>query len=218
MRSKRTIVVSSSAEQLAGLTGTNGETDADNPYHSARRRRARCMRQRRQRRYPAGRSAGLRCADSVTSDSATISSASSVTTPVTISGVNVNTRFCRVQGMARPSSDSEIKFEVWLPATADAWTGRFKLNGTGGYAGATPYRAACAGRRRRHRHRRQQHGPRRRRVGQLDAQPPGEGEGLGPARALLRRHRRQGGQPGVLRHAGVRTRTSRAAPTAGGRP
>ncbi|CAA9385391.1 MAG: hypothetical protein AVDCRST_MAG51-57, partial [uncultured Ramlibacter sp.] len=46
--------------------------------------------------------------------------------------------FCRVTGTARPSSDSEIKWEVWLPL-ADAWTGRMKVNGTGGYAGATPY-------------------------------------------------------------------------------
>lgn len=75
----------------------------------------------------------------VTSDSATITSAASITSPTTISGVNVDVKFCRVQGTARPSMDSEIKFEVWLPATADAWTGRFKLNGTGGYAGATPY-------------------------------------------------------------------------------
>ena len=46
---------------------------------------------------------------------------------------------CRVQGVARPSPDSEIKFEVWLPPTAADWTGRMKVNGTGGYAGATPY-------------------------------------------------------------------------------
>jgi feruloyl esterase len=75
----------------------------------------------------------------VTSDASTITSAVSVTSETTISGVNVSTNFCRVQGVAKPSSDSEIKFEVWLPATKAAWTGRFKLNGTGGYAGATPY-------------------------------------------------------------------------------
>ena len=47
--------------------------------------------------------------------------------------------FCRVQGTARPAADSEIKFEVWLPPTLAAWAGRMKVNGTGGYAGATPY-------------------------------------------------------------------------------
>jgi feruloyl esterase len=35
--------------------------------------------------------------------------------------------------------DSEIKFEVWLPPSAADWTGGMKVNGTGGYAGATPY-------------------------------------------------------------------------------
>src|SRR6185503_14337977 len=28
--------------------------------------------------------------------------------------------FCRVSGVSRPTSDSEIKFEVWMP---DAWNG-----------------------------------------------------------------------------------------------
>ena len=75
---------------------------------------------------------------SVTSDSSTITSAQFVATASTISGVAAPANFCRVQGTAKPTSDSEIKFEVWLP-TAAAWSGRFKQNGTGGYAGATPY-------------------------------------------------------------------------------
>src|ERR671937_93651 len=57
----------------------------------------------------------------------------------TVNGVTPTVPFCRVQGTATPSSDSEIKFEVWLPDTAAAWSGRMKVNGTGGYAGATPY-------------------------------------------------------------------------------
>jgi feruloyl esterase len=76
---------------------------------------------------------------SVTSDSSTMTAADSITPPATIGGVAVTVPFCRVQGTARPTSDSEIKFEVWLPPTAGAWTGRMKVNGTGGYAGATPY-------------------------------------------------------------------------------
>ena len=75
----------------------------------------------------------------VTSDAATITSAASVSPPAIISGVTVSVPFCRVQGVARPSSDSEIKFEVWLPPTVGDWTRRMKVNGTGGYAGATPY-------------------------------------------------------------------------------
>ena len=75
----------------------------------------------------------------VTSDATTMTAADSVTPPATIGGAAVSVPFCRVQGTARPSSDSEIKFEVWLPPTVDAWNGRMKQNGTGGYAGATPY-------------------------------------------------------------------------------
>ncbi|HEX2544339.1 MAG TPA: tannase/feruloyl esterase family alpha/beta hydrolase [Ramlibacter sp.] len=74
----------------------------------------------------------------VTAEASTIASAVSVTSATSIGNTAVDARFCRVQGVARPTPASEIKFEVWLPA-ASAWTGRFKLNGTGGYAGAVPY-------------------------------------------------------------------------------
>ncbi len=63
-------------------------------------------------------------------------------------------------------------------------------------------RAARAGYRRRLHHRRQQHGPRRRRVGELDAGSPGKGQGLGSARALLRGHRGEDAEPRVLQPAG----------------
>jgi feruloyl esterase len=75
----------------------------------------------------------------VTTADATVTSAALTSPPVTIGGAAVTVPFCRVQGVARPSFDSEIKFEVWLPPTATAWTGRLKVNGTGGYAGAVPY-------------------------------------------------------------------------------
>jgi len=85
--------------------------------------------------------AALTCAQltSVTSEASTITAAALVPANTTVNGVTPTVPFCRAQGTARPSQDSEIKFEVWLPATAAAWTGRFKQNGTGGYAGATPY-------------------------------------------------------------------------------
>lgn len=85
--------------------------------------------------------AALDCASliTVTPDASTITSAALFTPPTTIGGVAVTVPLCRVQGVARPSPDSEIKFEVWLPPTADDWTGRMKVNGTGGYAGSTPY-------------------------------------------------------------------------------
>lgn len=45
--------------------------------------------------------------------------------------------FCRAQGVSRPSSDSNIYFEVWLPT--DTWNGKFLSSGEGGYAGALNY-------------------------------------------------------------------------------
>src|SRR5579862_2264558 len=39
--------------------------------------------------------------------------------------------FCRVQMTSRPSSDSEIKIEIWLPATG--WNGNMEANGNGGW-------------------------------------------------------------------------------------
>ena len=75
----------------------------------------------------------------VTTADATITSAAITEAPATIGGATVSVPFCRVQGTARPSSDSEIKFEVWLPPTVTDWTQRLKVNGTGGYAGAIPY-------------------------------------------------------------------------------
>ena len=68
-----------------------------------------------------------------------ITSASSISGPSAIGGIRVGVPFCRVEGIARPSSDSEIRFEVWLPSSADKWTGRMKVDGTGGYAGGVPY-------------------------------------------------------------------------------
>src|SRR3954464_6483094 len=55
--------------------------------------------------------------------------------------------FCRVEATARPTSDSEIKFEVWIPP-ADAWNGKLEGVGNGGYSGAIGYAAMAAGLRR----------------------------------------------------------------------
>lgn len=83
----------------------------------------------------------LACEDLVRvgSEASTLGSAALVMSATRIGGTDVDARFCRVQGVAHPSPDSEIQFEVWLPAAAQDWTGRFKLNGTGGFAGAIPY-------------------------------------------------------------------------------
>lgn len=46
--------------------------------------------------------------------------------------------FCRVSATLRPTPDSAINVEVWLPQGA-AWNGRFVGTGNGGYAGAIQY-------------------------------------------------------------------------------
>jgi feruloyl esterase len=48
--------------------------------------------------------------------------------------------FCRVIGVSRPTSDSNINFEVWLPS--DSWNGKFLSSGEGGYAGTLNYTRA----------------------------------------------------------------------------
>src|ERR1700691_4941608 len=44
--------------------------------------------------------------------------------------------FCRVAGIAKPTADSEIRFELWLPISA--WNGKYEQVGNGGFAGAIP--------------------------------------------------------------------------------
>ena len=47
--------------------------------------------------------------------------------------------FCRVTATLAPSSDSDIKVEVWLPASG--WNGKFQAVGNGGWAGVISYSA-----------------------------------------------------------------------------
>ncbi|MGB6597483.1 MAG: tannase/feruloyl esterase family alpha/beta hydrolase [Candidatus Acidiferrum sp.] len=47
--------------------------------------------------------------------------------------------FCRVIAVSKPSTDSDIKIEIWLPATG--WNGKFRGQGNGGFAGEIDYRA-----------------------------------------------------------------------------
>ena len=46
--------------------------------------------------------------------------------------------FCRVAATMRPTSDSEIKIEIWLPP-AGTWNGKFMAIGNGGQAGEIYY-------------------------------------------------------------------------------
>jgi hypothetical protein len=45
--------------------------------------------------------------------------------------------FCRVAGIIRPTADSEIQFEVWMPSSS--WNGKFEGIGNGGFAGSISY-------------------------------------------------------------------------------
>jgi feruloyl esterase len=47
--------------------------------------------------------------------------------------------FCRIAGVLRPSKDSYIRFEVWLPAAG--WNEKYLGVGNGGFAGSIDYRA-----------------------------------------------------------------------------
>src|SRR5260370_18214614 len=46
--------------------------------------------------------------------------------------------FCRVAGVIRPTTDSNIRFEVWLPEAG--WNERLLGVGNGGFAGSIDYR------------------------------------------------------------------------------
>lgn len=46
--------------------------------------------------------------------------------------------YCRVQMTSRPTRDSDIRLELWVP-TGEAWNGKFEQVGNGGFAGAIPY-------------------------------------------------------------------------------
>jgi feruloyl esterase len=47
--------------------------------------------------------------------------------------------FCRVAATLKPTTDSDIKIEVWLPASG--WNGKFQAVGNGGWAGVISYSA-----------------------------------------------------------------------------
>jgi tannase/feruloyl esterase len=55
--------------------------------------------------------------------------------------------FCRVEATARATSDSDIRFEVWIPP-ADGWNGKLEGVGNGGYSGAINYASMAAALRR----------------------------------------------------------------------
>jgi len=50
--------------------------------------------------------------------------------------------FCRVLAEAKPTSDSDIKIEVWLPLAG--WNGKLQAIGNGGFAGMIDSRQLAA--------------------------------------------------------------------------
>ena len=95
---------------------------------------------------PAAPNGGTACATlaaltipAVTIRSATAMAASAFTPPGSRQELMLPA-FCRVEATARPTSDSEIKFEVWLPPV-EAWNGKFQGVGNGGYMGSIGYPA-----------------------------------------------------------------------------
>jgi feruloyl esterase len=54
--------------------------------------------------------------------------------------------FCRVAATLKPTADSDIKMEVWLPASG--WNGKFLMVGNGGWNGNVDRNAIAAGLRR----------------------------------------------------------------------
>jgi Tannase and feruloyl esterase len=50
--------------------------------------------------------------------------------------------FCRVAATLTPTTDSDIKMELWLPQTG--WNGKFEAVGNGGWAGTIPYAAIAS--------------------------------------------------------------------------
>ena len=47
--------------------------------------------------------------------------------------------FCRVAATLKPTADSDIKIEVWMPTSG--WNGKFEAVGNGGWAGTIGYPA-----------------------------------------------------------------------------
>jgi Tannase and feruloyl esterase len=73
----------------------------------------------------------------------TVTSAESVApgsfTPPGAGAVRVSAAFCRVSGVIRPTNDSEIQIEIWMPPSN--WNGKLEGVGNGGFAGSIDYRA-----------------------------------------------------------------------------
>jgi feruloyl esterase len=73
----------------------------------------------------------------------TITSAQSTNSAESAGGSQVLPAFCRVSATIRPTSDSDIKIEVWLPL--EGWNGNLLANGNGGWSGSINPQTLAAG-------------------------------------------------------------------------
>jgi feruloyl esterase len=72
--------------------------------------------------------------------SAQVVAAGRFTPPASVAGSYRSLpEFCRVTATVKPSADSDIKMEVWMPASG--WNGEFEGVGNGGWAGVIGYAA-----------------------------------------------------------------------------
>jgi pimeloyl-ACP methyl ester carboxylesterase len=67
---------------------------------------------------------------------ATVTAATTI--PAGTAPLKPATDICRVEITAHPSSDSDIRIELWIPQGV-AWNGKFMQVGNGGFAGKIPY-------------------------------------------------------------------------------
>src|SRR5438128_792531 len=63
--------------------------------------------------------------------------AGATVSPGMVQAVSDLPAFCRVAATLKPSADSDIKIEVWMPASG--WNGKFMAVGNGGWSGAISY-------------------------------------------------------------------------------
>jgi feruloyl esterase len=82
-------------------------------------------------------------------DAATCEGLSKLQLPhaIVTSAVVEQSTICRVAVTLQPTADSEIRMEVWLPASAE-WNGKLLAYGNGGWSGSVSQRTLAAGLRR----------------------------------------------------------------------
>src|SRR2546423_8911032 len=57
--------------------------------------------------------------------------------PFAVAALQAAPAFCRIVAEIKPAKDSNIKVEVWMPASG--WNGRYQGQGNGGFAGKLNY-------------------------------------------------------------------------------